>query len=276
MHGLRLLAPTSRWGAARRALGALLAVSLASGTVLVPEAWADRWVATTGDDQSGTNDCTNAGTPCFTITHAVSQAGPGETVHVAAGTYQYNATPYQGEQFPIALKNGVSLVGAGSASTTVDATGSGAAWAFAGAGPHTPGPAGVTLSGFTVTAPGGGVNMVLSTACGATTTPSFAPVIQDNAITATGGTGVDLGMMLTAAACTGSFAPVVSGNTVAADSIGILLAIVGESSASAAGTADVSGNVVSAGLEGILFDGGAASGGSVTFASPTIRGNTVT
>jgi hypothetical protein len=43
-----------------------------------------RYVSTTGTD-AGT--CAASASPCRTINYAVSQAAPGETVHVAAGTY---------------------------------------------------------------------------------------------------------------------------------------------------------------------------------------------
>ena len=44
-----------------------------------------RYVATTGNDSG--NTCTNPGNPCATITHAASEAVAGDTLDVAAGTY---------------------------------------------------------------------------------------------------------------------------------------------------------------------------------------------
>ena len=44
-----------------------------------------RYVATTGNDT--TNDCTNPGSPCATIGHAVGEANAGDTIDVAAGIY---------------------------------------------------------------------------------------------------------------------------------------------------------------------------------------------
>ncbi len=45
-----------------------------------------RYVAPTGSD-TGNNDCTTAATPCQTIAHAVGQANDGDTLDLAAGTY---------------------------------------------------------------------------------------------------------------------------------------------------------------------------------------------
>ena len=44
-----------------------------------------RYVAPTGNDAG--NNCTDANNPCLTIAHAVDQANPGETLHIASGTY---------------------------------------------------------------------------------------------------------------------------------------------------------------------------------------------
>ncbi|NIN63251.1 MAG: hypothetical protein GTO63_00750 [Anaerolineae bacterium] len=45
-----------------------------------------RYVAPTGSD-AGPNDCTNGGTPCETIQHAIDQADPGDEIRMAGGTY---------------------------------------------------------------------------------------------------------------------------------------------------------------------------------------------
>ncbi len=44
----------------------------------------DHYVSTTGSD---TTDCQTIGTPCLTINYAISQAGAGDIINVAAGTY---------------------------------------------------------------------------------------------------------------------------------------------------------------------------------------------
>jgi len=45
------------------------------------------YVATTGTNSGG---CTNSGAPCVTIQYAVEQAGTGDTINIAAGTYTEN------------------------------------------------------------------------------------------------------------------------------------------------------------------------------------------
>ena len=45
----------------------------------------DRWVASVGGVDSG--DCSIQTNPCSTISYAISQAGPGNTIHIAAGQY---------------------------------------------------------------------------------------------------------------------------------------------------------------------------------------------
>ena len=49
-----------------------------------------RYVATTGSDTS--NNCTNMLSPCATLTHAVDQANDGDTINIAAGTYDEAAS----------------------------------------------------------------------------------------------------------------------------------------------------------------------------------------
>ena len=75
---------------------------------------------------TGTNsgNCTVAGSPCRTITYAMTQAAtgsPGDTINVAPGTYNQAL----GEAFPITIKNGVAVVGTGGDpyAVVVDATG---------------------------------------------------------------------------------------------------------------------------------------------------------
>lgn len=72
-----------------------------------PACAAARYVAPAGSDVD--NDCTSIGTPCETIQHAVDQACPDETVHVAAGTYPEQVT----------VEKGLTLLGAGAGSTTI-------------------------------------------------------------------------------------------------------------------------------------------------------------
>jgi hypothetical protein len=76
--------------------------------------------AATGNDDAGANTCTASGSPCRTITRAMTAAAPGDSISVAPGTYSVAL----GEVFPIAFKNGVQLFSTGSAADTiVDGTG---------------------------------------------------------------------------------------------------------------------------------------------------------
>lgn len=58
-----------------------------------------------------------SGSPFKTITHAVAVTVSGDTISVAAGTYN----PTLGESFPITVPSGVQLIGAGASTTTIDA-----------------------------------------------------------------------------------------------------------------------------------------------------------
>jgi len=48
----------------------------------------NRFVATIGNDMM--NDCSNAGSPCKTIQHAISQSASGDVIKLAPGTYFEN------------------------------------------------------------------------------------------------------------------------------------------------------------------------------------------
>ncbi len=50
----------------------------------------DRFVTTTGDDDFGLNDCSNIGSPCFTIQNAINQSSVGDVIQVSAGIYREN------------------------------------------------------------------------------------------------------------------------------------------------------------------------------------------
>ena len=83
---------------------------------------ATRYVnAATGSNTS--NTCSVLGSPCKTITYAMTQAlagNPGDLISVAPGTYNLTL----GEVFPIVMKSGVQLIATGSPSDTIiDATG---------------------------------------------------------------------------------------------------------------------------------------------------------
>jgi predicted outer membrane repeat protein len=107
-----------------RLTGGFIAACLAASLVLVtggitavaPASPADaspltRYVSTTGTNAS--NNCLISSKPCATVSYAVSQAVSGDTIQVAAGTYQ--------DIVAIAppLTN-ITIEGAGDASTTID------------------------------------------------------------------------------------------------------------------------------------------------------------
>jgi hypothetical protein len=76
--------------------------------------------AATGNDNGGANNCATVGTPCRTITRAMTAASFGDAITVAPGTYNLAL----GEVFPIDFKSGVQLVASGTPSNTViDAAG---------------------------------------------------------------------------------------------------------------------------------------------------------
>ncbi len=73
-----------------------------------------RYVDTSGDDTS--NDCLEAANPCSTIQHAIDEAAAGDTVDIAAGTYN---------EHDIIVDKDLILKGAGADSTVIDAEGLG-------------------------------------------------------------------------------------------------------------------------------------------------------
>ncbi len=68
-----------------------------------------RYVDSNGVD--GTNDCLNSTDPCATITHAIGQSNPGNTIEIAAGTYTESFT----------IDKSLTLQGSGQGSTIIQA-----------------------------------------------------------------------------------------------------------------------------------------------------------
>ena len=129
----------------KRILIVAAGVSIGSlGVAIVPAAAQPvntLYVSTSATSDTGT--CSTPATACKTIDHALSVAIPGDTIKVAAGTY--NQT--------VVISIPIRLEGAGAAHTTLDGTGidsSGPAYGVVYVG--TTGGA-VSVSGFTITNP---------------------------------------------------------------------------------------------------------------------------
>lgn len=102
-------------------VSALMGCLILASLHFQPVRAADLYVSTSGTDSG---NCTIL--PCKTITYALSQAGSGDTIHVAAGTYNTAL----GEDFPSGgfdIDFNLTLIGAGASTTIIDATGSGGA-----------------------------------------------------------------------------------------------------------------------------------------------------
>ena len=117
---LALFSNLARRRTLRSAVGIALVVFLTAGAP-----WLDAAVYYVDDDTGSDGDDGLSAAEAFeTITHALSVASGGDTINVLAGTYD----DANGETFPLALKSGVALLGAGSGSVTsitVDDGGSG-------------------------------------------------------------------------------------------------------------------------------------------------------
>src|SRR5207247_10882049 len=112
---------------------------------------ADRYVATTGSDFM--NNCTSSSTPCRTIQHAIDQALPNDTVHVAMGAYPENVT------IPMPL----TLNGA-QAGTPVAGRTFGSPFESTVKGMITIQASNVTIDGFSLTNPGQDTGILVKTA----------------------------------------------------------------------------------------------------------------
>ncbi|NBC18979.1 MAG: hypothetical protein GVY18_16890, partial [Bacteroidetes bacterium] len=103
-----------------RSITTLLFVALLCAAAATPAtAQVTRYVATTGDDQQGDNDCTDPGNPCATIQQAVDQASfqVADVIEVAAGTYN--------EIDIVVDDKTLTIQGASAATTIIDAQNNG-------------------------------------------------------------------------------------------------------------------------------------------------------
>lgn len=88
----------------------ILLILAAGLAVSIPAQAITRYVDDTGAD---TSDCSDALDPCATISHAIDQAVPGDTIAIAAGTYT--------ESGGLGINHALQLQGAGEDSTIIQA-----------------------------------------------------------------------------------------------------------------------------------------------------------
>ncbi|MGH9764825.1 MAG: HYR domain-containing protein [Blastocatellia bacterium] len=71
------------------------AMVIAAGNNWRARAQTNRFVSTSGNDQGGSNDCSNSGQPCATIQNAINHSGGGDEIDLGPGTYTENVTVSQ-------------------------------------------------------------------------------------------------------------------------------------------------------------------------------------
>lgn len=81
----------------RRAISWAAVLLLGLGGLLwlradVARAATTRYVATTGNDNAGTNDCTSQASPCLTIANAITHAANGDTIQIGPGIFATSVT----------------------------------------------------------------------------------------------------------------------------------------------------------------------------------------
>ncbi len=94
--------------------GLLASAELYGASVTPPST---RFVATTGTNVG--NGCFNASNPCATIVYAMSQAVAGNTIEIAAGTYNEAGEGNTFSRAGIVVNKNLTLTGAGAANTIV-------------------------------------------------------------------------------------------------------------------------------------------------------------
>jgi len=215
-----------------------------------------RFVAVTGDDQGGANDCSNPLQPCATIQNAVNHTNVGDLINIGPGTYFENVSVV-GSSFP---PNDVTFQGDLSTGTIVN--GSGAAPVFAVGGSHT-----ATFKNLTITNgnsgdasgnAGGGI-----TSGGGTTITVIGCTISGNRATGTESAG---GGIFNASGGTLT----VINSTISGNSANQAGGIQNNSAATVTLiNATVAGNTASPGL-----GGGIANFGTLNFTNTIFAGNT--
>jgi hypothetical protein len=225
-------------------LGLLSAVFLALAVGLVtPAEAATLFVdATIGDDTA--NNCQNPASPCKTITHALTQANLGDTIQIAAGTYD---NTNNGETFPLVIDKNLTLTGAGAPTTIIDADGTNTVITVN---------AGVTaaISGVTIT---GGNNICAVDNCLA----QGGGVLSDGTVTLTNVTVSGNTATCTGGGCDALGAGVLNNGTLTLTNV------------------TVSGNTVTCTGDNCLARGGGIydrPDSTLTLTNVTVSGNTVT
>jgi hypothetical protein len=123
--------------------GAALASVVAVSPHIRPvHAQTARFVAVTGDDQGGANDCSNSAQPCATIQNAVNHTNIGDLVNIGPGTYFENVTIFGA----IAGMPPDDVTFQGDLSTGTIVNGNGTAPVFSVGGSHT-----ATFKNLTIT-----------------------------------------------------------------------------------------------------------------------------
>lgn len=95
-------------------LSPFLPLSLAYGADLHVSTDGQDYSASDGKSLTKSNDCGDSATPCGSITHATSLAKSGDTIRVGEGTFSKD------EAFPIYIRAGVILQGAGDGLTVIE------------------------------------------------------------------------------------------------------------------------------------------------------------
>lgn len=93
-----------------RLLGPFLLIGLVTLVAAAEPLAVARYVAPVGSDDAG-NSCANPAAPCATLSHALSRALPGDTIHLAPGTYH---------EAGLRVAQAVTIAGDGAATTRLD------------------------------------------------------------------------------------------------------------------------------------------------------------
>jgi hypothetical protein len=260
-----MLRPVVYGGPLRRIVSAAVALALATGVVTVPEAWtATYYVATTGSNGNTPAQAQNPATPWKTLTHALAQPlASGDVIQVQPGTYD---SIVNGETFPLALVDGVTVKGDPSnpSSTTVTAPAANAVFANQNSLSNL-----TTLTGLTITHDTAGTTAGLSFSVSSSVT--MVPQITSNNFA---GFAKDTGILIKdeGSNTTRGFTGLIDHNTFTNFSDGV---VVEADSQGTQGTFSptISNNTFTNPFTAISLDIDSSFGGTM---APLIQGNTVT